>query len=333
MKPPGSLPIAILAAIVAFGCAGRPTVAAMPHAEWAAISAESTSPDRLYVSDANTSPGTVYIFTLPISNASAPTAMIETPNQALGIAFDTKHRLIVANWTTGYTSFSSVYAFRQPILDGATPAFGLSTGRWCGGNPRTCYASTAQNVAIGDGSLVLAAVQPYAKTCDSRGCRGLYYTKLSFFLDPVSRTSTQAFEIKTFTPPTLTFVAFDRHGSLWLASPSTLQQYKPPFSSGRAPTLVISASLVGGLAFDAAGNMYVGAADGVDVYYPPFSVSMKKAFTIGVTQPFELAFDAPGNLYVATGTSLVAFSPPFGAGSVPFATLTPLGASGIAIGP
>jgi sugar lactone lactonase YvrE len=125
--------------------------------------------------------------------------------------------------------------------------------------------------------------------------------------------------------------AFDSSGNLWVADTgnSRVLEFKPPFSNGQSPSLVIGQSSFNtnacsttqsgvcpiGLAFDSSGNLWVADFSNSRVleFKPPFSNGQLASLIIGqssfttnacsATQsglcgPQGLAFDSSGNLWV-----------------------------------
>ena len=94
----------------------------------AACSSSSTSPTptpppsfHIYTADF-LNPGTVSIFTSPLSNASVPGGAFAGNNEPASMTFDSTNRLFVTNFGS-----DTVQVFSSPIANGATPAFTLST--------------------------------------------------------------------------------------------------------------------------------------------------------------------------------------------------------------
>jgi hypothetical protein len=271
-------------------------------------------PVHLYLSQ-----GSVY--TLPISNASITALTIGSAG--LGMALDATHRLVVARPADG-----TVQVFAAPIVNGATPAFTLSSG-----------LTGANDVAVDlAGDLLIAGYKPMM-VCFFRNCRFVNRHQIQFVQAPIASSSV-ATTMYVGTPvlfvnQSMLAVALDPNGNLWSTNGAKLFEFKPPFGPGATVASIIGEAGVG-IAFDSNGNMFVATASGLDVFQPPFSGLMTKAFTINAASASYLAFDPSHNLYVTTTAGqLLIFAQPLRAASTPLITLNVPGGSnsGIAIGP
>jgi sugar lactone lactonase YvrE len=144
---------------------------------------------------------------------------------------------------------------------------------------------------------------------------------------------------------TPTGLAFDSSGNLWVVDSSNnrILEYKAPFSTGEAASLVIGQeNFTGsglaltstgldspyGLAFDSSGNLWVADLqnDRVLEYTTPFSTGEAATLVIGepnfttasddvskkgLNAPANVAFDSSGNLWVADGHRIVEYTTPF----------------------
>jgi len=145
-------------------------------------------------------------------------------------------------------------------------------------------------------------------------------------------------------------VAFDSSGDLWVADTrnNRVLEFKPPFASGMAASLVIgqsdfttnraSTSRRGldvplGIAFDRADNLWVadrfnhrvlgfksplssGMNASVVIGQPDFTTASPDTSRVGLNSPSGVATDSSGDLWVADSTNsrILEFSPPFASG-------------------
>jgi hypothetical protein len=268
------------------------------------------APQHLYLSQ-----GSVY--TLPISNPSVPTYTIGAAG--LGMAFDSSHRLYVANPADG-----SVQVCAPPIRRGATPAFTLSTG-----------LAGADDVAFDAAGDLLVAGHATFQFC-FKICRLDPRDAIKVFAAPIASSSTPSASYAGSPFFSNLGSAIDQTGDLWVADGLRLSMYAPPFN-GAAVNFAVGEP-GSGIALDSTGDLYVCTPTGVDVFVPPFGPAMAKSFTISTPSAAHyLAFDAAGNLYVTTSTgTLIGYAKPLSAASTPFVTLNVPNfsiAPGIAIGP
>ena len=278
---------------------------------------------RAYISD-NGTPGTVSVFSLPLTSSSAPRISIAGSGGPAAMGFDPVHRLFVVNSGSGV-----IQVFSQPITNAAVPTVAFH-------GPNTGIAGNGQeDVAFDPSGNAYISIG----ACAAFRCVG----NISAFAAPITSSSVPAFVISERN--SVPGLAFDATGNLWAVASgfggyaTSITQFKPPFSSTSTPSLSFGDRFATAIAFDSTGNLYAANLNGVDVYTPPLTSSTAKAFTIAApgASPAYLAFDSAGTLYVtvSNGTVLV-FTPPFSSNSTPAVTMPIPGAptnAGIAIGP
>jgi sugar lactone lactonase YvrE len=156
------------------------------------------------------------------------------------------------------------------------------------------------------------------------------------------------------------FIAFDTTGNLWVTDDERVVEFKAPFTSSMAASLVIGQSFFAGpgtaggtptgIAFDSTGTLWIGDSTHNRVlgFKPPFATGMAASVVLGqpdftsnnptstrsgFSNPFGIGFDSQGNLLVAddyNGRTMI-FKPPFSnnqnaavvLGQPDFTTVTP----------
>ena len=270
-------------------------------------STTSTPPVPFHIyTDDFLNPGTINIFTSPLSAASVPSGTFAGNNEPASMTLDSTHRLFVTNFGS-----DTVQVFNAPIATGAIPAFTLSTP-----------ALQAEDAAFDpSGNLFVTGLGNIAE-----------------FASPITGASTVNFSITNVD--TARGIVFDSSGNLWSNGGAHINEYTTPLSGASTPALQFAGTGNShGIAFSAAGSIFAAGHNGVDVYNPPFSVASTPAFTIPIAPAFAvsyLKFDASGNLYATANGSVLVFVPPFSGASTAAVTV-PLpggpGIPGIAIGP
>lgn len=265
---------------------------------------------HLYVSD-DLASGHIYVFTLPVSAGSTPSATVAASTPG-GMSLDAT-RLYVPNAGT-----TAVNAFTLPLSNASTPAFSMT------------LTNTAHDVTIGPSGNLYAS-EPLNNTCCIEALNA-----------PLSGASTPAFSMTLASAGGFPWGAtFDPSGNLIAAGASQAALFTPPFSGASTPAFHFGANSENyGIASDSLGRVFVanGPSFGkIDVYTPPYTNASIPTFAITVSANTlrYLAFDASGNLYVAvpTDNKVYVFTPPFSAASTPVFSIAVTNAYGVAIGP
>jgi hypothetical protein len=278
------------------------------------IAETESTPQSLYVGNAGSN--TVTIYNQPFSNSSTPSVTMTSGfNNPNSVVFDSSGTLYVANYagnnvaayTSPFTSGSTANAVSLSNLNGPQDLLFPSPGNLYvsnyNNNTITLY-QTISGAFSQNGTISTGLSGPQQMALDSSN--NLYVANRTGGVNIYSSPYTGA-------PATITTglagpqgVSFDSSGNLYVATcpscagsgaTSSVQIYRPPFSSGSSPSVTI---------------------------------------TSGVSQAFRVAFDAIGNLYVSnSGTNTVTIytpstsNPPFSSASTPSVTIatgtTPVG--------
>jgi hypothetical protein len=273
----------------------------------AACSSSSTPapppvPIHVYASIKNT-PGTVHIYTLPLTSTSVSTNSFAGTSSPNGMCVDSQLRLYVVN------SGGRVSVYTQPILNGATAAFSL-TG--FGGTATVdCAIDASGNLYVADSSGTIWV-----------------------FKAPITSSSVLDHTITTGISSPFG-VTVDATGDVFVSDSTHITEYAP-FASGNG-LLFTFGSITNnwGLTIAPDGYLYVanGTANGeIDVYKPPFSNASTPDHTLTIpATPVVLyfAFDSSANMYLSGNTSsslLWELAPPYT--GAPLVTLTVDGTTG-----
>jgi hypothetical protein len=290
--------------------AGTGCVVAFTDAFGGSVSIAETesTPQSLYVG--NAASNTVTIYNQPFSNSSAPSVTMTSGfNNPNSVVFDSSGTLYVANYagnnvtdyTAPFTSASTGGVVSLSNLNGPQDLLFPSPGNLYvsnyNNNTITLY-QTISGAFSQSGTISTGLAGPQQMALDSSN--NLYVANRTGGVNIYSPPS------YTGAPTTITNglagpqgVSFDSSGNLYVATcpscagsgaTSSVQIYRPPFSSGSSPSVAI---------------------------------------TSGVSQAFRVAFDAIGNLYVSnSGTNTVTIytpstsNPPFSSASTPSVTIT-----------
>jgi hypothetical protein len=271
----------------------------------AGCSSSSTSPtptptpvgvQHLYVTD-NGSPGTVFVFNLPLTATSTPTVtLLTTGNGAANPCFDNAGSHIYVPMDGSDT----VQVFALPLTASSTPAFTLTT------------TSTGEDCHFdGSGNLYVA---------ESAG------SKIEVFKAPVASGSIVNSTITGAALVNPWGIWTDASGNVFSSThPSAAVEYSAFPTNAQTAAFGPTSNDQFGLALGPSGSLYAAnatAAGVIDVYDPPFSNSSTKNVAETITTPLTnwvsyMAFDAAGNLYAggsaATFHVLVYASPYTGA--------------------
>jgi hypothetical protein len=256
---------------------------------------------HLYVGNDNT-PGTVQVYTLPITAASTA-AFSFASNNVVSVGIDASGNAAVGD-NAGNLKF-----FAAPLSAASTPAAAFTNG---------AASNNGQITFTSAGDFFVANVS----------------TNVNMFTHPFTNASVPS---STTTGAGLTAAigtALDSSGNLYVSNSggagSNLYVFASPYTG--APT--VTTPVVAATAYrkmSGSGSVgYVcsvaGATGRVDAYNLPLTAASVPAFAIttGINLPEAISFDASGNMYVGNlgNSTITVYTPPFSAASAPAVTLT-----------
>lgn len=278
---------------------------------------------HLYVGD-NTTPGTVQVYTLPITAASTAAFSFASDN-VVAVTIDANGNAAVLD-NTGNLKF-----FMAPLSAQSTPAAVFTNGS-----------------ATNNGSISFLSTGDFFV--------GSASNRVNRFNAPFTNASTPAAFVTDASMVAAYGTAVDASQNLYISNArtgtgatcstgaqtcSTLLVYAPPYTG--TPTITPKVTSSGYRKMAVSGSvLYVCSATGtsrVDAYTLPLTAASVPVFAIttGVNVPASIAFDASGNMYVGNfgNSTITVYAPPFSAASAPVVTLTFPGTFlifGIAIG-
>lgn len=274
---------------------------------------------HMYVSSiANASTGTIFIYQLPVTNASTPVGSATMLSGPMMLYVDSAGRLFVP-----FIGTNLIWVYKTPLTSASTPSFILTT---IGQNPMSVTEDSSGNV--------------YAGLSDANCC-------IDVFNGPVNGAATANIEVTgTGGPPSLAYIygiASDSSNHVFAASQSSVIQMNHPITSASTPAVNLLTGRLGGLqglVLDSSNNVYVAnftVGGTIDVFHQPLTAGSTRAFGIHVSNFYvqSLAFDPSGNLWATDpGNNVWEIQSPITAASVPQLILTNVaGAYGIAFGP
>lgn len=283
---------------------------------------------HLYVGD-NGIPGSVQVYTLPITAASTAAFSFASDN-VVAVTIDANGNAAVLD-NTGNLKF-----FTAPLSAASTPAAVFTNGS-----------------ATNNGSISFLSTGDFFV--------GSASNRVNRFNAPFTNASTPAAFVTDASMVAAYGTAVDASQNLYIANArtgtaatcstgaqtcSTLLVYAPPYTGTPTITPKVTSSQYRKMA-GSGSVLYVcsvaGSVSGptgrVDAYNLPLTAASVPAFAIttGVNVPASIAFDASGNMYVGNfgNSTVTVYAPPFSAASAPSVTLTFPGTFsifGIAIG-
>jgi hypothetical protein len=240
----------------------------------------------MYISSNNTS-GLIYVYNLPVTSSSTPSATVTVGANPRELFVDSSGRLFVP-----LNGVTTVRVYNLPLTATSTPAFNLTTSQ-------AAPESVAQDAA---GNIYVADINPV-------GYIDIYDGPVNGAASPSTTISNNGVGASGLEYPY--GIAIAPNGDLYASDSSDVNQFTPPFTASSVP----SASAVPnddnyGLRIDSNNRVFVANASGdghVSVYTQPFTNSSLPAFNLNVSASaiLGLAFDGSGNLWVVVAGGAV----------------------------
>lgn len=234
---------------------------------------------HMYVSNAK-DPGYVYVYRLPVTSSSTPTATVSVGPYPGELFVDSKGRLYVPE----FSGDTTVQVYDLPLTASSSPVFNLTTSQE---TPESVAEDTAGNIYVSD-------TEP-----------GGY---IDVYDGPVNASASPSFTISNNSVGTTGLVlpfdiAIGPNGDLYASDQEDVNQFTPPFSTASTPSASVTPNDDNyGLRVDSSGRIFVANATGdgdIDVYASPLTNSSSPTLTFDVSSaPIKgLAFDGSGNLW------------------------------------
>jgi len=265
---------------------------------------------HLYVGNDNT-PGTVQVYTLPITAASTPVFAFAS-NNVVAVGLDANGNAIVGD-NAGHLRY-----FAAPLSATSVPA-----------------ATFNNDSASNNGQVQFNLAGDFFV--------GSVAANVNMFTHPFTNASVPSATTTGAGLVSAIGTALDNLGNLYVSnsgsgSTGNLYVFASPYTGAPA---VVTPSIPTTAYRKMAGSgsvLYVcsvaGTTGRIDAYNLPLTALSVPAFSIttGVNTPEAIAFDASGNMYVGNlgNPTITVYSPPFSAASAPSVTLT-VGTSAFAI--
>lgn len=289
------------------------------HGGYGPVPGPPAGSSHMYVSSIFSANGNIFVYTLPVTSSSTPSATVTTISSPMELYIDKAGRMLVP-----FLGSNLIWAFNLPLTSASTPSMIIQT---IGQNPMGVTEDSNGDV--------------FAALSNSNCC-------IDVFPAPVSSGQTATTEVtwNSVSPHGLSFanaIATDSSNNLYVQSQTSIIQLQPPLTAASTPAVNVPAPL--GIRYDiildGSNNVYAlnGSSQGaVDVYHQPFTNASTPAFSIklaGVAYIEGEAFDPSGNLWLTEpGNNVWEIPAPITSSSVPQKILTNVpGPYGIAFGP
>ena len=212
-----------------------------------------------------------YLFSLPLTNTSAPTVHVTTPGFVGGLIQDKSGNLLVSD-----TDNNQISLFTPPFTSSSTASVTFSTGL---NRPYVLQMNTAGLLFAGN-------------------CGG---ANVTIFTPPFTNASAPSATITPAGGACTEGIGLDAAGNLYVgnfSSPNNVYIYNPPFSNASTPVTTIAggptgSSSIAGFAFDGGGNIYISnyGANTITSFAPPLTAASALRFTISTDpQPAQAIF-------------------------------------------
>jgi hypothetical protein len=212
-----------------------------------------------------------YLFSLPLTNTSAPTVHVATPGFVGGLIQDKSGNLLVSD-----TDNNKISLFTPPFTSSSTASVTFSTGL---NRPYILQMNAAGLLFAGN-------------------CGG---DNVTIFTPPFTSASAPSVTITPAGAACSEPIGLDANGNLYagnFSSPNNVYIFNPPFTNSSTPVTTIpggpsGSSSIAGFAFDSSGNIYISnyGANTITSFAPPLTAASALRFTIPTdTQPAQAIF-------------------------------------------